>query len=60
MVGKNEEKEIDSRPLETPRDERDTQDDAQSISVTSDLPKEPDTDYDSRRESLDYDKLEFH
>lgn len=42
--------------METPRDERDTQDDAQSISVISDLPKESSANDDNRRESLDYNK----
>lgn len=56
VVEKSEEKEVESRPLETPRDERDTQHDAQSISVITDLPNESETDHDSRRESLDNDK----
>lgn len=53
---KNEEKEIESKPVETPRDERDTQHDAQSISMATDLPIESETDHDSQRESSDSEK----
>jgi hypothetical protein len=53
---KYEEIEIDLRPVETPRDERDTQHDAQSISITTDLPNESEIDHDSRQESLNNDK----
>ena len=53
---KDEEIEIESRPLETPRDERDTQHDAQSISVATDLPNESEIDQDSQQESLNNDK----
>ncbi|CAF4649327.1 unnamed protein product, partial [Rotaria magnacalcarata] len=52
----DEEKEADGRPLETPRDERDTQHDAQSISVATDIPTESETDYVSRRGSIDNEK----
>ncbi|CAF0959170.1 unnamed protein product [Rotaria sordida] len=48
----NEEKEVEGRLLETPHDERDTQQDALSISVTTDLPIESETDHDSRHASI--------
>lgn len=53
---KSEDKENDLRPIETPRDERDTQHDAQSISLTNDIPIESETDDDSRRNSFDKEK----
>ncbi|CAF3754296.1 unnamed protein product [Rotaria socialis] len=52
----DEEKEADGRPLETPRDERDTQHDAQSISVATDIPTESEIDYVSRRGSIDNER----
>ncbi len=59
MFDKIEEKQIESRPVETPRDERDTHHDAQSISIVSDLQNESENDYDSRRASVDTDKYSF-
>ncbi|CAF4302830.1 unnamed protein product, partial [Rotaria sp. Silwood2] len=53
----DEEKEIEGRPLETPRDERDTQHDAQSISVTTELQIESESDHDSQHGSIDNEKL---
>ncbi|UJR32051.1 hypothetical protein I4U23_019518 [Adineta vaga] len=53
----DEEKEIDLGTLETPRDERDTQHDALSISNANDLANETKYDNDSRRSSIDHDKL---
>jgi hypothetical protein len=55
-VKKPEEIEIESRPVVTPRDERDTQHDALSISVITDLPNDSEIDLDSQRESLNNDK----
>jgi hypothetical protein len=56
IFNNEEEKELDSKPLETPRDERDTQHDALSISVLTDLPDESDADYDDARASIDNEK----
>ncbi len=56
ISNQNQEKEIELRTVETPGDERDTQLDAQSISVTTDLPIESETDYDSQKESFDNEK----
>jgi hypothetical protein len=43
--------------LETPRDERDTQQDAQSISIATDIAASSETDNDdSRRPSIDNEK----
>ncbi|CAF4952303.1 unnamed protein product [Rotaria sp. Silwood1] len=47
---------FEERPLETPRDERDTQDDALSISVTTDLPNEFEIDHDSQHININNDK----
>ena len=45
------------KPLETPRDERDTQHDAQSLSIATDLAASSETDNDiSRRLSSDNGK----
>ncbi|CAF1433637.1 unnamed protein product, partial [Adineta ricciae] len=53
----NEDKDFGGETLETPRDERDTQHDAVSISNTNDEPFENKSNYDSRRSSIDNDKL---
>ncbi len=52
-----EEKPAKLKPLETPRDERDTQHDAQSLSITTDIAASSETDNDdSRRPSTDNGK----
>ncbi|CAF4463179.1 unnamed protein product [Rotaria sp. Silwood2] len=53
----NKAKEPEFKPLETPRDERDTQNDAQSVSIATDLAASSETDNDnSRRPSIDNEK----
>lgn len=49
-------KEAEMRPVETPRDERDTQHDALSISIATDIAAESDIETDSRRPSSDMDR----
>ncbi len=52
-----EDKEPKFKPLETPRDERDTHHDAQSLSITTDITASSETDNDdSRRPSIDNEK----
>ena len=48
--------EEDLRHLETPRDERDTQHDALSISIANGLPMETKSNNDSRRTSIESEK----
>ncbi len=56
----DERKKPELKPLETPRDERDTQHDAQSISIATDITASSETDNDdSRRLSIDNEKYVF-